>query len=364
LPINLFLHKLQTVNVADFRSDTVTWPTTAMREAMATARVGDDVYGEDPTVNELEALAAEKVGKEAAVFVASGTMGNLAAILSHAGRGDQAIVGDDAHTYRTEAGGMSALGGVVSRPLMTDIEGKMNLEEIESAIVKDDPHYALTRLILLENTYGKKNGAPLDVDYFLEIRQLADRHHLNIHLDGARLFNATTALGIAATDLTQHVDSVTFCLSKGLCAPVGSILCGSKPFIVQARRARKILGGSMRQAGILAAAGIIALSEMIERLPEDHLKAKRLADGLAQIPGIKIDPELIKTNIVFFDLADEVEMSTTAIRNFLHREANILIGEAGDRQFRVVTHYWITLEDVQNLLSVLRTLSSRGWSPR
>jgi threonine aldolase len=304
------------------------------------------------------------VGKEAAVFVASGTMGNLAAILSHAGRGDQAIVGDDAHTYRTEAGGMSALGGVVSRPLMTDIEGKMNLEEIESAIVKDDPHYALTRLILLENTYGKKNGTPLDVDYFLEIRQLADRHHLNIHLDGARLFNATTALGIAAANLTQHVDSVTFCLSKGLCAPVGSILCGSKPFIVQARRARKILGGSMRQAGILAAAGIIALSEMIERLPEDHLKAKRLADGLAQIPGIKIDPELIKTNIVFFDLADEVEMSTTAIRNFLHREANILIGEAGDRQFRVVTHYWITLEDVQNLLSVLRTLSSRGWSPR
>jgi threonine aldolase len=364
LPINLFLHKLQTVDVADFRSDTVTWPTPAMREAMATASVGDDVYGEDPTVNELEALAAAKVGKEAAVFVASGTMGNLAAILSHAGRGDQAIVGVDAHTYRSEAGGMSALGGVVPRPLPADFEGKMNLQEIESAIEKDDPHYAQTRLILLENTFARKNGAPLDVDYFVEIRRLADRYGLNVHLDGARLFNASTALGIAATDLTRHIDSVTFCLSKGLCAPVGSVLCGSEQFILEARRARKILGGSMRQAGILAAAGIIALNEMIDRLPEDHAKAKRLADGLAQIPGIRLDPGLIKTNIVFFELDDEVGMTTAEICKVLQQEANTLIGEAGCREFRAVTHYWIKEEDVQKLLSAMRTLSSTGWSSR
>lgn len=352
------------MDVADFRSDTVTWPTPAMRKAMATAPVGDDVYGEDPTVNELEALAAAKVGKEAAVFVASGTMGNLAAILSHAGRGDQAIVGEDAHTYRAEAGGMSALGGVVPKPLRTDSEGKMSLQEIESAIIKDDPHHAQTRLICLENTFAKKNGAPQDVSYFAEIRRLAERHGLKVHLDGARLFNATTALRISPTELTRHVDSVTFCLSKGLCAPVGSVLCGSEAFIRQARRARKILGGGMRQAGILAAAGIIALTEMIDRLPEDHAKAKILAEGLAQIPGILVDTELIKTNIIFFELADEVEMSTTSICNVLRREANILLDEAGYRQFRAVTHYWVNEGDVQNLLSVLRTLSSTGWSSR
>ncbi len=350
------------MDVADFRSDTVTWPTPAMREAMATAPIGDDVYGEDPTINELEALASAKVGKEAGLFVASGTMGNLAAIISHAGRGDQAIVGKDAHTFRAEAGGMSALGGVVPMPLETDFEGKMNLQEIESAIIKDDPHHAQTRLILLENSFAKKNGAPLGKAYFIDIRQIADRHGLNVHLDGARLFNATTALGIEPTELTRHVDSVTFCLSKGLCAPVGSVLCGSKPFIHQARRARKILGGGMRQAGILAAAGIIALTDMIERLPEDHAKARQLADGLSQISGIKVDLDSIRTNFVFFNLADEVMMSTTEIRNGLQQEANILIDESGFRQFRAVTHYWVGMEDVQNLLSVLRYLSSKGWS--
>lgn len=350
------------MDVADFRSDTVTWPTPAMREAMAKAPVGDDVYGEDPTINELEALAAAKVGKDAGLFVASGTMGNLAAILSHAGRGDLAIVGNDAHTYRSEAGGMSALGGVVARPLPTDFEGKMDLQSIESVIDKNDPHYAQARLILLENTFAKKNGAPQDVVYFVDIRQIADRHGLVVHLDGARLFNAATALRVSAAELTQQVDSVSFCLSKGLCAPVGSVLCGSRPFIQQARRARKILGGGMRQAGILAAAGIIAITEMIDRLPEDHAHAKLLADGLAQIPGIKVAPERVRTNIVFFKLADEVAMSTSKIREVLWREANILIDEAGIRQFRAITHYWVGEEDVHNLLSVLRSLSSTGWS--
>lgn len=325
----------------DFRSDTVTWPTPAMREAMATAVVGDDVYGEDPTVNELEALAAAMVGKEAGLFVASGTMGNLAAILAHTTRGDEAIVGADAHTFCWEAGGMAVLGGVTPRPLPTDKYGRMDIADIETAVRSDNPHLPHSRLILLENSYGGKYGYPLAPDYFADVRAVADRHGLATHMDGARLFNAAAALGLPATALTEHVDSVTFCLSKGLCAPVGSVLCGSADFIHKARRARKVVGGGMRQVGILAAAGMVALRDMTLRLPEDHANACRLAQGLASVPNIDVDVNMVRTNMVFFDLNDAFPISPQQFVEALRARANIWLNGSDSGRFRAVTHYWI-----------------------
>lgn len=333
-----------------------------MREAMAGARVGDDVYGEDPTVNELEALAAAKVGTEAALFVSSGTMGNLIAMLTHAGRGDEAIVGLDAHTYCWEAGGMATLGGIVPRPLPTDNEGRMGLAGIETAVRGDDPHWPRSRLILLENSYGAKNGFPLPPDYFAAVRAIAQKHGLATHLDGARLFNAAVALQLDASAIVQHVDSVSFCLSKGLCAPVGSMLCGTAAFIHQARRVRKSLGGGMRQAGILAAAGLIALNEMVERLADDHANAQKLAQGLAQLPGIIIDPAAVKTNIVFFQIRDDVSLTTTEIVAQLKSRANIWLGSDTARGFRAVTHYWVGAAEVDRFLDHLQ-LVMRGSSP-
>ncbi|MFN2138176.1 MAG: low-specificity L-threonine aldolase [Candidatus Promineifilaceae bacterium] len=330
----------------DFRSDTVSWPTPVMREAMALAPVGDDVYGEDPTVNALEALAAEKVGKEAALFVASGTMGNLVAAMSHASRGDEMIVGRDSHIMRWEAGSVAALGGIVPLTLNTDAFGRMSLEEIESSISPDDVHLPRTRLIHVENTYGEKFAYPIAPDYFAAVSELAQRQNLAVHLDGARLFNAAVALGIEARDITRHADSVTFCLSKGLCAPVGSVLCGSSEFIDKARRMRKALGGGMRQAGILAAAGIVALEQMIDRLAEDHRHAAQLAAGLATIPAVTLDPEMVRTNMVFFDLANEVTQSAEDVVRELRQAANIWLGSNGPRGFRAVTHYWINADDV------------------
>ena len=279
----------------DFRSDTVSWPTPAMREAMASARVGDDVYGEDPTVNELEALAAARVGKEAGLFVSSGTMGNLAAVLAHAGRGDEAILGEDSHVFCWEAGGMAALGGVMPHPLPTDAIGRLDPGAVEGAMRWDDPHLPRSRLVLVENSYGAKHGYPLPPAYFAEIAAVARQNGLAVHMDGARLFNAAVAQNIDAAELTRHVDSVTFCLSKGLCAPVGSVLCGSADFIYRARRARKSLGGGMRQAGVLAAAGLVALNEMIDRLADDHAHARRLAEGLARLPGVRVNVDMVRT---------------------------------------------------------------------
>ncbi|VAW42787.1 Low-specificity L-threonine aldolase [hydrothermal vent metagenome] len=340
----------------DFRSDTVSWPTPAMRKAMANAPVGDDVYGEDPTVNRLEAMAAEMTGKEAGLFVASGTMGNLAAILSHAQRGDCAIVGEDSHTVQAEAGGMAVLGSIVPNPLPTDQYGRMDLAALEAAVYPDDSHYPIPRLILVENSYGAKGGYPIAPDYFEKVRQIADRHKLIVHMDGARLFNAAVALNLDAQEMTQHVDSVTFCLSKGLCAPVGSLLCGSAEFIQKAHRARKLLGGGMRQAGILAAAGIVALSEMVERLADDHAHAKQLADGLAQIPDIEIEPERVKTNILFFDLAESASVTPETLVQRLREEANIWLSGGYGRSFRAVTHYWIQETDVSLFLKTMRAI--------
>lgn len=346
----------------DFRSDTVSWPTPSMRAAMAAAPVGDDVYGEDPTVNELEALAAARTGKEAGLFVASGTMGNLSAILSHAGRGDEAILGADCHVFSWEAGGLAALGGVVPYPLPTDAFGRMDPARVEDAVREDDPHLPRTRLVLVENSYGGKHGYPLSPNYFAEIAAVARRHGLATHMDGARLFNAAVALDIDAGEITQHVDSVTFCLSKGLCAPVGSVLCGSTEFIDRARRARKILGGGMRQAGVLAAAGIIALNEMIERLADDHTHARLLAEGLARIPGVNVDLDMVRTNMVFFDLAYDVPLSSEDVARQMRETAGVWVGTNGSRGFRAVTHYWIDDAAVETFLSVLEQVLARAES--
>ncbi len=338
----------------DFRSDTVTLPTPGMREAMAAAVVGDDVYGEDPTVNALEQLAARMVGKEAGLFVASGTMGNLVAILSHAQRGDEAIVGIDAHSYCFEAGGMASLGGVIPRPLPTDAQGKMDLGEIEAAVRSDNVHYPKSRLILVENSYGNRQGFPLPVSYFASVREIARRHGLSVHMDGARLFNAAVALGVTADEIVRQVDSVSFCLSKGLSAPVGSILCGSAEFIHAARRIRKSLGGGMRQAGILAAAGMIALNEMVDRLAEDHTNARQLAHGLAEVDGIGVDPDSVKTNMVFFSLRDDIPLSGEALVHRLKEQSGILTSTfSGPRHFRAVTHQGIGPAQVAALVAAI-----------
>jgi threonine aldolase len=244
------------MDIIDFRSDTVTWPTPAMREAMATAPVGDDVYGEDPTVIALETQAAERLGKEAGLFVSSGTQGNLIAALCHGQRGDEAIVGADAHMFCWEAGGMAALGGITPLPLPTDDFGRLDLGQVQDAIRGDDPHWPRSRLILTENSSGGNQGAAIPPDYFEGIQAIAQTHHLKVHLDGARLFNATTALGCDPQEITRHVDSVSICLSKGLCAPVGSVLVGDRPFIHQARRTRKLLGGWHASSRCLSRSGL------------------------------------------------------------------------------------------------------------
>jgi threonine aldolase len=324
----------------DLRSDTVTKPTPEMRKAMAKAEVGDDVYGEDPTINRLQEMAAEMMGKEAGLFVASGTMGNLAGILAHCGRGDETILGNKAHTFLFEAGGISALGGVHSCQLPNQTDGSLALEDIESAIRPDDPHDPVTRLICLENTHNRCGGTYQTAEYMRRVSEFAHGRGLAVHLDGARVFNAAAAQGIKAKELTTPVDSVTFCLSKGLCAPVGSVLCGSKEFIKKAHRIRKMLGGGMRQAGILAAAGIVALETMVGRLTEDHARAKRLAEGLMQIPGLVLQAGSPATNMVFLSL-DESNQHTTEYVQARLKERSILVGVTGERQFRLVLHYWI-----------------------
>lgn len=337
----------------DLRSDTVTRPTPAMREAMAKAEVGDDVYGEDPTVNRLQEMAAEMMGKESGLFVASGTMGNLAGVLAHCQRGDEVIVGNKAHTFLFEAGGISVLGGVHSYQIPNQPDGSLALEDIEAAIRPDDPHDPITRLICLENTHNRCGGTYQTPEYMNRISEFARRRGLSIHLDGARIFNAAVVQGIKAKELAGPVDSVTFCLSKGLCAPVGSVLCGSKEFIRKAHRLRKLLGGGMRQAGILAAAGIVALETMTGRLSEDHARARKLADGLKQVPGLILDPEVPATNMVFLSLATEVKSDTSEVVEKLKRHG-ILIGLTGQRSFRLVLHYWIDDAGVEKTVAAFR----------
>ncbi len=326
------------MDFVDLRSDTVTKPTPEMRAAMAQAEVGDDVYGEDPTVNRLQELAAERTGKEAALFVSSGTMGNLTAILAHCGRGDEVMVGNKSHIFLFEAGGISALGGIHSRQLTNQPDGSLALADVEAAIRSDDPHEPVTRLICLENTHNYCGGTFQTPEYTRQLADFAHERGLAVHLDGARVFNAAAAQGVDVRQLTEPVDSVMFCLSKGLCAPVGSVLCGSKEFIRQAHRVRKMLGGGMRQAGILAAAGIIAIEKMSLRLGEDHARAKQLANGLKQIPGLVVDePE---TNLVFFSLDESIPYSAEEVSKHVRRRG-VLADVVGPRRFRLVLHYWI-----------------------
>jgi threonine aldolase len=337
----------------DLRSDTVTKPTPTMGEAMAKADVGDDVYGEDPTVNRLQEMAAEMTGKEAGLFVASGTMGNLAGVLAHCQRGDEVIVGNRAHTFLYEAGGISVLGGVHSCQLPNQADGSLALEDIEAAIRPDDPHDPISRLVCLENTHNRCGGVYQTPEYMQKVADFVHARGLALHLDGARVFNAAVAQGVKAKALTGPVDSVTFCLSKGLCAPVGSVLCGSKEFIKKAHRIRKLVGGGMRQAGILAAAGIVALETMVDRLAEDHARAKRLADGLKQVPGLVLQGTGPATNMVFLSLDDSVPYSTQEVHDRLE-ERGVRVGMTGHRQYRLVVHYWIDDGGVEKTLAAFR----------
>ncbi len=338
------------MKVVDLRSDTLTRPTPAMSRAMAEADVGDDVFGEDPTVNELEAMATERLGKEAALFVASGTMGNLVSLLAHCGRGDEIILGSLSHTFFFEQGGSSAVGGIHPRTIPNQPDGTLPLPEIEAAIRTDNVHFPRTRLIVLENTHNLCSGYPLGIDYMQAVGDIARRHDLKIHVDGARFFNAAAALGVAPDRLAAEADSVSFCLSKGLGAPVGSMVCGSRDFIDRARRARKVLGGGMRQAGVLAAAGIVALTEMVDRLADDHANARKLAEGLAEMPGVSIDLSQIKSNIVFFELARD-DMTAEQLVKMLD-EAGARMLPVGVGRIRAVTHYHISAEDIDYTLGV------------
>ena len=316
--------------VVDLRSDTVTRPTPAMRSAMAAAAVGDDVFGDDPTVNTLQARIAEMLGFEAALFMPSGTASNLCALLAHCGRGDEYLVGQLAHTYRYEGGGGAVLGGIQPQPITQQPDGTLDLAEVEAAIKPDDVHFARSRLLALENTW---NGQALPLGYLDEAITLARRRGLATHLDGARLFNAALASGVPALRLTQGFDSVSVCFSKGLGAPAGSALCGSREFIKRAHRIRKMTGGGMRQVGLLAAGALHALDHHVERLADDHALARRLADGLAALPGLVVTPP--QTNIVFARLADGDAARGAALLAHLQSRGVLATGLIG---LRFVTH--------------------------
>lgn len=338
------------MNAIDLRSDTVTHPTPAMREAMANAVVGDDVYGDDPTVNELQDYAADLLGKEAALFVSSGTQGNVVAALTHCQRGDEMILGKQAHMFLFEGGAPSVLGGISMNTLPVHPDGTLSLNDIRSAI-RDvtNPHYPRTALVCLENTQGGVGGVPITAEYTAQVAELAHSHGLKLHIDGARLFNAAAALKVPARDLVAPADSIQICLSKGLAAPIGSLVVGSRAFIQQAIRIRKMIGGGMRQVGVIAAAGLIALHDMRERLIEDHLTAQMLADGLVNIQGITVDPIHQRTNMVFFSIPKNVNNADFVAAM---RERNVIL--RGGPHFRLVTHYWITPERINYVLETIQ----------
>ncbi|MGP1832794.1 low-specificity L-threonine aldolase [Shewanella frigidimarina] len=332
----------------DFRSDTVTQPTEAMRLAMSRAEVGDDVYGDDPTVNNLQDMAAEMFGFDGALFVSSGTQANLLALMSHCERGDEYLCGQQAHNYKFEGGGAAVLGSIQPQPLNNQADGSILLSDIEAAIKPDDVHFARTRLLSLENTIG---GKVLNQDYLAQAQSLAFNRGLKIHLDGARVANAAVAQGIAIADITQYFDSVSICLSKGLCAPIGSILLGDERLIGKATRWRKMLGGGMRQAGIIAAAAKLALTEQVDRLADDHHNAKTLALLLAEMNELTVDVSLVQTNMVFATLAEHIDpkMLTAKLA-----DKGIIISPS--RQLRLVTHNSISANDINVFVNTLKQI--------
>ncbi len=332
----------------DLRSDTVTHPTPEMRQAMYDAELGDDVYGDDPTVNRLQDRAAEMLGKEAGLFVSSGTQGNLVSVLSWAQRGDEVLVGDQCHIMNSEAGGTMVLGSVVLYPIKTDEFGFLEPDIISAAVKPRDYHKPPTRLLTLENTHNASSGRAINAE---QTKAMADAGHdkgLKVHLDGARIFNAAVALDVPVSDLTEDVDSATFCLSKGLACPIGSVLVGPKDFIQEADRWRKMLGAGMRQVGVVAAAGLVALDTMIDRMQEDHDHARNMASRMAEMPGISVDPELIQTNIIRFGVP---EHKGDEIAARLKEEGVYISG--GDSDLRIVSHYGVSDADYDFVMVAL-----------
>lgn len=341
----------------DLRSDTVTLPSPAMRDVVASAEVGDDVYGEDPSVNQLEVESARLLGKEAALFMPSGTMGNLAAVLTHCERGSEIILGNRAHIFLNEAGGAAALGGIHSQTIPNQKDGTLKFEDIKNAIRWDDIHHPRTRLICLENTHNMCGGVALTVEYTRAVGEIARDHQLKLHLDGARIFNAAAALDVDPAMLVEPVDSVMFCLSKGLGAPVGSMLCADTEFISRARRNRKLLGGGMRQAGLVAAAGLFALKNNIPLLKDDQRRALLLAQGLKDLEGISLMDDIPPSNMVYLNLDPAFSLDAVQLKAKL-KEKGILSGIEGERQIRLVTHLWITDRDIEEVIDVFKEITS------
>ncbi len=341
------------MDYVDLRSDTVTKPTPEMRELMAEAEVGDDVYRDDPTVNKLEAMAAEKLGKESAIFVPSGTMGNLLALLVHCQRGDEVIVGDKSHIYLNEAGGMSALGGIHPCPIPNQKDGTLSIDDILASIRTEDVHHPITHLICLENTQNVCGGIPLTVEYTKQVGAIAHENNLALHIDGARIFNSAVAQNVDVKELAGPADSVMFCLSKGLVSPIGSMLVGAEKFVNRARHLRKMLGGGMRQVGIVAAAGLLSLEKMTDRLVEDHRRAKEIAEGLRQINGIVVDEGSPYTNMIYLNLAENISVSMQQIAESMQK-TGVLIDAESPRRLRLVTHYWIDDDGVEKSISAFK----------
>ncbi|MDR6160868.1 low-specificity L-threonine aldolase [Pseudomonas fluorescens] len=334
------------MSVIDLRSDTVTQPTPAMLEAMTAADTGDDVYGEDPTVNRLEAELAKRLGFAAALFVPTGTMSNLLGLMAHCERGDEYIVGQQAHTFKYEGGGAAVLGSIQPQPLEVQADGSLDLDQVAAAIKPDDFHFARTRLLALENTM---QGKVLPLEYLARARRFTQDHGLQLHLDGARLYNAAVRLGVDAREITQHFDSVSVCLSKGLGAPVGSVLCGSEPLIGKARRLRKMVGGGMRQAGLLAAAGLYALDHHVERLADDHANGQVLADGLREA-GFVVEP--VQTNMVYVQMGDKAQ----ALKAFAG-ERGIKLSAAA--RLRMVTHMDVSRAQIEQVIATFVEFSRK-----
>ena len=339
----------------DLRSDTVTMPTQTMKEFAINAPLGDDVYGEDPSINDLQNQISKLFNKEAALFVPSGTMANLISVLTHCNRGDEIILGNKSHIFFYEAGGVSAFGGIHSHQLKNQDDGTINLDDIQKSIRKnDDDHFPKTTLLCLENTHNFCYGSPINIDYFNHVKQIINKHNIKLHLDGARIFNASVALGIPVSELTKNADSATCCLSKGLSSPAGSLIIGSKDFIAKARRIRKALGGGMRQAGILAAAGLFSIKNMIDRLEEDHHNALELATQLSEIKYLTVDITKVQTNIIFIYLnkknIDDTEFLASLLQN------NIKIDYKGNRKFRLVTHHGFQKSNIETVINTINNI--------